>query len=276
MKLRDGFSRLLLYIAGSRMAAVAQPQNTPPLISVVMPAFNEEQLIQRSIAAVRESFLKAGWASYEIVVCDNNSTDRTAELARAAGARVAFEPHNQISRARNTGAAHALGQWLIFIDSDTFLNPALLKGTIERFESGKFCGGGAVLRFDRSSLGRFAAAMTSFWNRVSAFFHVAAGSYVYCYQEAWRDVGGFSESMYAGEELVFSRKVKRWGRKRGLKFKVLTEAPIITSARKLEWYSTRQLLWHMIQAGLPGALMKREACGLWYTRPPQPAVVEEQ
>lgn len=257
------------------MASLEQPQDAVPRISVIMPAFNEECLIQKSIGAVRESFREVGWASYEIVVCDNNSTDRTTELARAAGARVVFEPHNQISKARNTGAAHARGEWLIFIDSDTFLNAALLKGTIERFASGKVCGGGAVLKFDRSNLGGFASAATSFWNRVSVFFHLAAGSYVYCYREAWADVGGFSESLYAGEELVFSRKVKRWGRKRGLKFKVLTGTPITTSARKLEWYSTRQLLWHMVQAGLPGALMKREACGLWYTRPPRPAAVEE-
>jgi glycosyltransferase involved in cell wall biosynthesis len=43
----------------------------------------------------------------EIVVCDNNSTDATAEQARAAGARVVFEPVNQISRSRHRGAAQA-------------------------------------------------------------------------------------------------------------------------------------------------------------------------
>ena len=237
------------------------------MISVIMPAYNEERLIESSISAVQESFLKVGWASYEIIVCDNNSTDKTAERARAAGARVVFEPHNQISKARNTGAAHAQGKWLIFVDSDTFLNSELLKGTINRLQSGKICGGGAVIRFDRSNLGGFASVITWFWNRISAILHLAAGSYVYCYREAWADVGGFSEKMYAGEELVFSRKVKAWGRKRGLKFKVLTEAPITTSARKLEWYNGRQLLWHMVRTGMPGALGKREACGLWYTRP---------
>jgi len=39
----------------------------------------------------------------ELIVCDNNSTDRTAEIARAAGAAVVFEPVNQIARARNSG-----------------------------------------------------------------------------------------------------------------------------------------------------------------------------
>lgn len=245
----------------------AQPFEESPKISVVMPAYNEEQLILNSISAVRESFSRAGWTSYEIVVCDNNSTDKTGDLARSAGARVVFEPHNQISRARNTGAAQARGEWLIFVDSDTFLNPDLLKATLRRLESGKVCGGGAVIRFDRSNLGGFASGLTWFWNRVSALFHVAAGSYIFCYREAWKDVGGFSADLYAGEELLFSKKVKNWGRKRGLSFKVLVEAPITTSARKLEWYNSRQLLWHMLRMGRPGALKKREACGLWYTRP---------
>ena len=42
--------------------------------------------------------------SWEIIVCDNNSTDKTGEIAGKMGARIAFEPINQISRARNTGA----------------------------------------------------------------------------------------------------------------------------------------------------------------------------
>src|ERR1035441_4560002 len=66
-------------------------------ISVVIPAFNEEKLIGatlRSIQAAGAAFGERGWAM-EIVVCDNNSTDATADLARAAGPRVVFEPVNQ-------------------------------------------------------------------------------------------------------------------------------------------------------------------------------------
>src|ERR1700733_7365998 len=90
-------------------------------ISVVIPAFNEEKLIGatlRSIQAAGAGFGEMGWHT-EIVVCDNNSTNGTAELARAAGAKVVFEPVNQIGRARNTGAAAAEGDWLIFLDADS-------------------------------------------------------------------------------------------------------------------------------------------------------------
>ena len=57
-------------------------------VSVVVPAFNEERLLPeslRSIRAAMQAFHDAGWAS-ELIVCDNNSTDGTAEIAAAAGA----------------------------------------------------------------------------------------------------------------------------------------------------------------------------------------------
>src|SRR5678815_1294200 len=90
-------------------------------ISIIIPAFNEERLIAHTLASVQHGtaeFVRRGWET-EVIVCDNNSTDRTAEIARAAGAKVVFEPVNQIARARNSGAAAAGGDWLIFVDADS-------------------------------------------------------------------------------------------------------------------------------------------------------------
>ena len=91
-------------------------------ISIILPAFNEEKLVERSLQSIRcaaTAFSRLGW-EHEIIVCDNNSTDRTAELARKQSARVVFEPVNQISRARNAGAAAATGEWFLFVDADSF------------------------------------------------------------------------------------------------------------------------------------------------------------
>ena len=73
-------------------------------VAVLIPCYNEELTIR----GVVESF-RAQLPGARILVFDNNSTDRTAAIARAAGARVVFEPVNQISRARNAGAAAATG-----------------------------------------------------------------------------------------------------------------------------------------------------------------------
>src|SRR5258705_10019229 len=85
-------------------------------ISLVVPAFNEERLLPGSLSSMRaamQGFGRLGWHS-ELIVCDNNSTDRTAEIAMAAGAEGVFEPVNQISRPRNPGAAPAGGDWVFF------------------------------------------------------------------------------------------------------------------------------------------------------------------
>ena len=103
------------------------------LITIAIPAFNEEELLPSTLAAVAEAgeaFTQRGWAT-EVVVCDNNSTDRTAEIAEAAGARVVFEEHNQKSRARNAAGNAAKGEWIIFVDADSKPSKALLEATAE-------------------------------------------------------------------------------------------------------------------------------------------------
>src|SRR5215471_8792243 len=106
-------------------------------VSIIVPAFNEERLIGGSLARIKEAmpaFLAKQWET-ELIVCDNNSTDSTAELARAAGAKVVFEAINQIARARNAGAAAASGDWLIFIDADSYPSRELFAEAAEEMET---------------------------------------------------------------------------------------------------------------------------------------------
>ena len=65
-------------------------------ISVLIPAFNEQQFIAAVLESIRQSFATLPARTYEIIVCDNNSTDRTGAIATELGARVVREPHNQI------------------------------------------------------------------------------------------------------------------------------------------------------------------------------------
>ena len=239
-----------------------------PSVSLLIPAYNEEHFLAPVLERVHASFAALGWTDYEVVVCDNHSTDGTAEVARAHGASVVYEDHNQISRARNTAARASRGQWFIFLDADTLLSAELLGETLRRLGSGQVCGGGSALRFDLARVGPFAAGMTWLWNRVSAGMGLAAGSYLFCLREAWEACGGFDETVYAGEEIFFSRRIKRWGRARGLRFEVLVHAPVVTSARKVEWYGQWGLLWRCLLLMRPGAVKSREVCKLWYWRPP--------
>ena len=124
-------------------------------ISIVIPAFNEERLLGESLTQIRRAasaFTRIGWET-ETIVCDNNSTGRTAEIARGAGASVVFEPFNQIARARNTGAAAASGDWLVFVDADSHPRAELFSEVAQAIQSGKFLAGGVTVRLDKPHSG---------------------------------------------------------------------------------------------------------------------------
>jgi hypothetical protein len=115
--------------------------------------------------------------------------------------------------------------------------------------------------------GRIATAFLRLWNSVSRRRHLAAGSFLFVRREALDAVGGFSERVYASEEIWLSRAAKRWGRRRGLDF-VILPAPVQTSPRKAQWYPAPVLLAVATCLLLfPFLVRSRRFCWLWYHRP---------
>jgi glycosyltransferase involved in cell wall biosynthesis len=88
-----------------------------PDVSVVIPCLNEEGNIERCVTAALEVMARAG-ISGEVVVADNNSDDRSAELAAAAGARVVHEPRRGYGSAYLAGFAAARGAYIVMVDAD--------------------------------------------------------------------------------------------------------------------------------------------------------------
>ena len=105
-------------------------------ISIIVPAFNEAKRISSCIQSIRAAANLQPGDETELIVVDNNSRDSTAEIAAREGARVVFEPNNQISRARNAGARAATGDWLLFIDADSQLNAGSFRGVLQAIGSG--------------------------------------------------------------------------------------------------------------------------------------------
>ena len=240
---------------------------TAPHISFVIPAYNEGLQLPACICSIRDCLEPFPEHTYEIVVCDNNSSDNTSAVAESHGARVVFEPHNQIAKARNTGAQAARGTWLCFIDADTVMPPTLGKLFLEAIKNNQSGGGGTLVQFDLRKTPWFAGLVVNFWNTISFRLNLAAGSFLFCQRQAWVDVGGFDEDFYAAEELVFSKAIKKWCRANSLKFRIIKDASVLTSARKIEWNTPFSLFCTMIKLLRPGALKSREQCAFWYERP---------
>jgi glycosyltransferase involved in cell wall biosynthesis len=237
-------------------------------LSVVIPAYNEEKLLGACLESVRracEAVEREGDFEWEAVVCDNNSTDATARIAREGGARVVFEAHNQIALARNRGAEAARGDYLLFLDADSVVSPDLLRDIVGAARSGSVVGGGAAVRFGDNASGavRRGAAV---WNWLSRTFKWAAGSCIFCRAEAFRAIGGFSEELYASEEIDFSRRLGRQGRRAGERFVILSSHPVVTSPRKIPLYGLRPHLVLLARLLLHPrrTLRNRQSCRIWY------------
>lgn len=241
----------------------------PVQVSILIPAFNEEQYLGATLGLVHASFRALQRTDYEIVVCNNNSTDSTDAVAQAGGARVVFEPHNAFSRARNAAARAATGEWFIFLDADTQLSPALLQATMDCLGSGRIGGGGALVQLDTQHPGWFGALFRWGWNRLSVIRQLAPGPYTFCLRRAWVESGGFDEAYYYCEDIFFSKKLRRWCRAHGLKMQIITRPLVVTSARKLQWYTTRQLLWQFLRLLVPNSIKRRADLPVWYARPPR-------
>ena len=235
-------------------------------LSVIVPAYNEEKLIAGSLAAIRDSVEAAGFtrSQWELRVCDNASDDNTAQIAAGAGAVVVYEPQRQIGRARNTGAAEASGEWLLFVDADTTPSAALLCGTRRLMESRSCCAGGALI--DGAQLRWLTRTLVGGWNTLSQASGLACGAYLFCRRTAFCDLGGFDTGLYAAEELDLSWRLRRWGRRRGEKLIIISDVRLSTSMRKLDLYTPWELL-RMLARGVlhPTRVLKsRQFLDHWY------------
>lgn len=235
-------------------------------VSIIVPAFNEAKMLPRSIPAILEAasaFNLPGW-EFEIVVCDNNSTDGTGELARELGAKVVFEPINQIARSRNSGAAAATGDWFVFVDADSFPSRELFARVAEIIKQGKSIGGGCLLKLDENRL--HTSVLLEMWNTASRLFRWAAGSFIFCEASAFHAVGGFSTNLYAGEEIEFSKQLKKHARARRKRMRIISDERLLTSARKMHLYTGREHFRFLLRAlFFPKQVLGNPAeCHTWY------------
>ncbi len=242
-------------------------QYSERMISFIVPAHNEEALIGRTL----ESIAAAGDTldlDYEIVVAADTCSDRTVQIAEAAGARVVEVALRQISAVRNAGTRAARGELFIFVDADTVVPPEVVAATVLAIEGGAV-GGGCRVRLEglRYAGARFLAGL---FIRIYRMSRLAAGCYVFATRKAFQAVGGFDERFFASEEVWISKALKRHGI-----FVVLKEE-VLSSGRKISHLNAFQglmLLTRYIFKARHG-LRSREGLDLWYNEDRTPRASE--
>jgi glycosyltransferase involved in cell wall biosynthesis len=212
---------------------------------VAIPAYNEEKYLPATLASLvraREFFAAKGGRSIEILVVDNDSTDRTAQIASARGLHVIQETEHNIAKVRNTGARAASGEVLVFVDADTIVpesfvwrihqvmtNPALLGGAVDTdYQPARF-----LLK-----------AYLSCYRLLGRAAGMAQGAAQFYRRDIFFTLGGFDERLFMGEDVELFWRLRKLARTMRRRVVVLEDIQVVPSCRRYDqWPFWRTLVW---------------------------------
>ena len=135
-------------------------------LSIILPAKNESAAIGATVQGIRQHYPNA--QQVEVLVVNDGSTDDTAAVAEAAGARVVHHPYSKGNGAAiKTGARAAQGSVIVFMDADGQHNPADIPRLLEKLEQGHDMAVGARQKGSQASVGRGLA--NGFYNQLASW-----------------------------------------------------------------------------------------------------------
>lgn len=221
--------------------------------SLVIPAYNEQELLPRLLETVRvaQQRYRGGAGAIEVIVANNASTDRTEEIARSAGCRVAPVEQRAIAAARNGGAAIASGEVLCFVDADCIVHPETFN-VIEDGLRERVIGGTTGVHPERWTWGlraTYLLIVVSLW-----LLDMDAGV-VFCRRHDFEAIGGYNDDRLFGEDVELLWDLRKLGSSRSPHQKLvrLKGARTLTSNRKYDKHGH----WHMITEALRQAVLMK-------------------
>jgi glycosyltransferase involved in cell wall biosynthesis len=209
-----------------------------PLLSVIIPVYNEEKLIARCL----ESIISQDYPreKYEIIVIDNDSTDRTAAIAKQLGAQViSFKKSHVISAVRQYGISKSKGKILAFMDADSIVASDWFLSFEKLFKSKKIvaaCGVGVPdtdskrTRFIFELYNQYLRAQQQVGIVLPWGFNFAVRKNVY------DAVGGFNTSLKSGDDWELGLRIQRRFGKKSIVYS--QKLQVYTSTRKQDSMDT--------------------------------------
>ncbi|MBI4136928.1 glycosyltransferase [Candidatus Roizmanbacteria bacterium] len=171
-----------------------------PLVSIIITTKNEETVI----ADLLYSIQKQTYPNIEVIVVDNNSSDKTVSIAKKFTKQI-FNQGPERSAQRNYGARKANGTYLMFLDADMILRKEIVSSSLSRIQKDKV--GGIII--PEKSFGQ------GFWTRVKAFertFYVGDDSIEaarFFSKKVFNNAGGFDETISGPEDWDLSDRIRK-------------------------------------------------------------------
>ncbi|MBI4526606.1 MAG: glycosyltransferase [Deltaproteobacteria bacterium] len=184
--------------------------STNPLVSVIIPVLNGERTINDCLVSLLAMDYPAPLR--EILVVDNRSTDRTAQIVKAHPVRYVWEQQRGVATARNTGIEASHGKILAFIDADCVAGTGWLRELVQGFKNDPQIGavvGDTVAYPPETQAQRYMAKRNPFWQMPHVrspelpWFHVASTAFR---RGVFSEIGLFDPLLVACEGVDFSRR----------------------------------------------------------------------
>jgi glycosyltransferase involved in cell wall biosynthesis len=177
---------------------------THPLVSIVITTKNEEANIENCLISIREQT----YPNIEIIVVDNNSTDKTFETALKFTDKVYHNGPLERSSARNNGMIKiACGKYVMFVDADMILGPKAAEACVSMSENGNW----VALHIPEFVLGVKYFARVRRFER--SFYNGTVVDGARFFQKSiFVKVGGFDETMTGPEDWDIDKKLKQIGK----------------------------------------------------------------
>lgn len=205
-----------------------------PLVSVVVPARNEAEYVAACLDSIEAL---ATDHSYETIVVDGDSDDRTPEIAREHGARVVFGDGSGIGAGRHRGARAARGDWLAFVDADTTVDPAWLEEMLAFVREHDLVAASSRCRLPGFRANVMQATINHVFPRLRR--PILPGFNFFVDAEVYADAGGFPN--VPNEDTAFSRMLAAHG-----ETAYHPETLVETSSRRISQYGlTGTLLYYL-------------------------------
>jgi len=195
------------------------------MLSIIIPAWNEERYLPRLLDCLR----KQSYGSYEVIVADAGSRDRTRQIAKEYGCIVV--KGGLPAAGRNNGAKKARGDLLLFLDADVRMNRDFLKNALKEFNEKNLDAAGCYVHPDSDKLiDRLFFAIFNLWTSTTQYLYPnASGGGIFCRKWIHEKINGFDEKIRLSEDMDYVRRCSKYG-----KFRILRMADAFVSMRRFE------------------------------------------
>ena len=181
-------------------------QNNNPLVSIIVPTKNSERLLERCL----DSIISQTYKSYELILVDNSSTDKTLEIAKKYTDKI-YTKGPERSAQVNFGVSVANGEYIYKVDSDFVLDPEVVEQCVKK----------ASVGYDAVVVHNSPDTSISWIAKIRKFevdmykYDITYSSARFLRKDLYLKIGGFDEKVTAGEDYDFQNKLNRSGYKTG-------------------------------------------------------------